>query len=270
MNRSNLLRFLILAGLVAVAYIPTFDWMIGRWSATDTYYSHGFLVPFVSIGIVWLMRKELFALPVKPSPWGWPILIIGILIFLLSALWRVYFSSGFSLILVITGLVLIFLGARHLKTLWFPITFLLFMVPLPMVVVANVSFRLKIFASQVSTVAVNMLGVPAIREGSVIKTLHSYVLVEDPCSGIRSLIALIALGALMAYFSKMSARRKFVLFLMSIPLAVVTNIIRIVTVTLASEVYGSKFATGAFHDAMGIMVFVLAFVGMLVIANLLE
>src|SRR5512136_1966272 len=121
MNRSALIRFLILAGLTLVAYIPTFDWMIGRWSAADTYYSHGFLVPFVSIGIIWLKRKELFALPAKPSFWGWPILIIGVLIFLLSALWRVYFSSGFSLILVIAGLVLVFLGVKHLKTLWFPI-----------------------------------------------------------------------------------------------------------------------------------------------------
>jgi exosortase len=192
------------------------------------------------------------------------------LVYLLSAVWRIYFSSGFSFLFVVVGLILVFLGIKHLKVLWFPIAFLIFMLPLPMVVIANISFRLKIFASQVSTAFINMLGVPAVREGSVIKTLHSYVVVEDPCSGIRSLIALIALGALMAYFSRLSRPKKIILFLASIPLAVITNIIRIIAVTLASEMYGAKFATGAFHDAMGIMVFVLAFLGLLFVANLLE
>ena len=270
MKKTNLIQPLILIALVVVAYIPTFAWMVERWTATDTYYSHGFLVPFVSLFIVWSNRKALFALPVKPSQWGWLVFAFGVLVYLLSAVWRIYFSSGFSFLFVIVGLILIFLGKRHLKALWFPIAFLLFMLPLPMVAIANISFKLKIFASQVATAFINMLGVPAMREGSVIKTLHSYVVVEDPCSGIRSLIALIALGALMAYFSRLSKPRKIVLFLASIPLAVVTNIIRIIVVTLASEMYGAKFATGAFHDAMGIMVFVLAFLGMLFVANILE
>jgi exosortase len=270
MKKANLMQPLILTALVALAYIPTFAWMIDRWSAADSYYSHGFLVPFVSLFIVWLKRKDLMALKVKPLQWGWLVFGFGVLIYLLSAVLRIYFSSGFSLLFVITGLVLIFFGKKHLQALWFPISFLLFMLPLPMVAIANISFRLKIFASQVSTAFINMLGVPAVREGSVIKTLHSYVVVEDPCSGIRSLIALIALGALMAYFSRLSRPKKIILFLASIPLAVITNIIRIIAVTLASEMYGAKFATGVFHDTMGIMVFVLAFLGMLFVANILE
>lgn len=270
MKNENMIRFLVVAGLVILAYIPTFDWMLGRWGAVDTYYSHGYLVPFVSLFVAWLKRAQLAALPVKPSRWGWLVLGAGILVFLVSALWRVYFSSGFSFLAVVCGLILLFWGTKHLRTLWFPITFLLFMIPLPMVAIANISFKLKMFAAQVSAVIVNMMGVAAVREGSVIKTMHSYVIVEDPCSGIRSLIALIALGALMAYFSRMSRTKKIILFLASIPLAVITNIIRIVAVTLASEIYGAPFATGAFHDFMGIMVFVLAFLGLWAVSSLLD
>jgi exosortase len=270
MKKPNLIQFLILAGLVGLAYIPTFAWMIDRWSAADTYYSHGFLVPFVSLFIVWLKRKNLSTMKVSPSQWGWLVLGFGVLVYLLSAVWRIYFTSGFSFLFVIVGLILLFLGTKQLKALWFPIAFLLFMLPLPMVAIANISFRLKIFAAQVSTAFINMIGVPAMREGSVIKTMHSYVVVEDPCSGIRSLIALIALGALMAYFSRLSKPKKIILFLTSIPLAVVTNIIRIIAVTLASEMYGAKFGSGVFHDTMGIVVFVLAFLGLLLVANILE
>jgi exosortase len=189
---------------------------------------------------------------------------------LISAVWTVYFSSGFSLLLVLAGLILIFGGRLFLKSLIFPLTFLAFMLPLPMVAIANISFRLKILAAKISALLINLMGIQAIRDGSIIQTAHSQVMVEDPCSGIRSLIALIALGALMAYFSNLSKPRKAIVFLSSVPIAVGTNVIRITALTLVSEIYGSKYATGFFHDAMGIVVFVVAFVALASVAKLLE
>ncbi len=270
MKKPGALGLWVIAALVVLAYIPAFDWMINRWSAQDTYYGHGFLVPFISAYIVWLKRNKLKAIPLNPTGLGWPVLVSGVVIFMLSAVWRVYFSSAFSLLFVLIGLILLFAGKEHLKTLTFPLTFLLFMIPLPLVAISGISFKLKILASQISMVLINMLGVPAIREGSVIKTMHAYVVVEDPCSGIRSLISLIAVGALMAYFSRLSRVRKTILFLSSIPIAVATNVIRITVVSLASEIYGMEFATGKFHDFMGMMVFVLAFLGLMLVANMLE
>jgi exosortase len=270
MKRDDLIKAIILVVLVLVTYIPTFIWMVDRWTVADTYYSHGFLIPLISAFIVWLKRKELVKLKTQPIHLGWLFFGTGIAIHTLSALLQVYFTSGFSLILVIFGLVLLFLGKEFLRKLLFPILFLVFMIPLPMVAIANLSFRLKLFASQIATFIVNRLGVQAVREGSVIKTLHSYLVVEDPCSGIRSLIALIALGTLMAYFSRLSRNKKIILFLSSIPIAIFTNVIRIVVLTLVSEVYGSKVATGRFHDVMGILVFVFAFLGLTLVSKLLE
>ncbi len=270
MKKQDIIKLTVLSVLTLVAYIPTFIWMVDRWSVKDTYYSHGFLVPFISLFIAWTKRNELAKLELKPSALGWLFFGAGIFIHTLSALWRVYFSSGFALILVIIGLVLLFLGKKQLKALTFPISFLLFMVPLPLVAIANLSFRLKIFAAKVATRLVNYVGVPAIREGSIIKTMHSNLVVEDPCSGIRSLIALIALGSLMAYFSNLSKIKKTILFLSSVPIAVGTNVIRIVILALVSEMYGAKYASGIFHDTMGIVVFVLAFFGLAMVAKLLE
>jgi len=271
MKKQDLIKLSALFILAMISYIPTFAWMVDRWSVKDTYYSHGFLVPFIIAFIVWLKRGELAKLKIQPANnMGWAFFITGISIHALSALWRVYFSSGFSLILVIIGLVLLFLGKTFLRKLLFPIFFLLFMIPLPLVAIANISFKLKIFASQISTAILNGLGVAAIRDGSVIKTMHSYLVVEDPCSGIRSLIALIALGALMAYFSNISRTRKAVLFVSAIPIAIAGNVIRIVGLSLVSEMYGAKWATGLFHDTMGILVFVFAFFSLLIIGKLLE
>lgn len=270
MKKQELSKLIILSVILLIAYLPTFLWMIDRWNEKDTYYSHGFLVPFISAFIIWHKREKLAKLKAEPSNTGWLPFAVGISIHTLSALLRVYFTSGFSLLLVIPGLVLLFFGKKFLKELLFPIGFLASMIPLPLVVIANISFRLKIFAAGISTKLVNMLGVPAIRDGSVIKTMHSYLVVEDPCSGIRSLAALIALGALMAYFSNISRAKKTALFLSSIPIAVASNVVRIISLTLASEIYGAKFATGRFHDTMGILVFVFAFLGLSTVAKLLE
>lgn len=270
MKKESIIKLSVLSVLTLVAYIPTFIWMIDRWSVKDTYYSHGFLVPFISLFIAWTKRNEIAKLELKPSALGWLFFGSGIFIHALSALWRVYFSSGFSLLLVIIGLILLFFGKKQLKALTFPISFLLFMIPLPMLAIANLSFRLKIFAAKIATRLINYCGVPAIREGSVIRTMHANLVVEDPCSGIRSLIALIALGSLMAYFSNLSKTKKAILFLSSVPIAVGTNVIRIVILSLVSEIYGAKAATGLFHDTMGIVVFVLAFFGLSMVAKLLE
>lgn len=269
-EKSVLVKLIILTTFTVLAYIPTIIWMIDRWNSKDSYYSHGFLVPFVSAFIIWQMRGNLAKSKIKPSSLGWVFFACGIFIHLVSALWRVYFSSGFSMILVIIGLVLLFLSKDHLKKMLFPILFLAAMIPLPLVAIAQISFKLKIFAAQISVFIVNKIGIPAVREGSVIKTMHSYLIVEDVCSGIRSLIALIALGALMAYFSNITKVKKTILFLSSIPIALCSNIIRIVSLSLVSEVYGAEIATGKFHDVMGILVFVFAFIGLTLVAKMLE
>ena len=103
-------KFLFLIILTVITYIPTFIWMVDRWNAKDTYYSHGMLVPFVSLFIIWLKRKKLGEIKIIPSNLGWLFFICGLSIHLLSALLRVYFSSGFSIILVLIGLVLLFFG----------------------------------------------------------------------------------------------------------------------------------------------------------------
>ena len=270
MKKQDILKFVVLSALTIILYIPAFNWMVGNWSGRDTYYSHGFLIPFISTFIIWQKRKALSQLPLNPVNWGWFLFLGGILIHIISTLWQVNFTSAFSFMLTLVGLVLLFFGKNYLRQLLFPIAFLLFMIPLPAVAIANLSFRLKIFAAQIATFTINKLGVPAIREGSLIRTIHSQVMVEDPCSGIRSLIALIALGALMAYYSNLSRAKKTVLFISSVPIAVSTNIIRIIALSMVSEIYGEKYATGLFHDTMGILVFVFAFLGLVLVERLLE
>jgi exosortase len=257
--------------LVLLAYTPTFLWMWDRWFARDSYYSHGILIPFISFYLIWNKKDELKRIPRESSPWGFYIFLLGVLLHLLSAAFRVYFSSGFSLIVMLLGLVLHFFGRRVLNHVLFPIIFLAFMVPLPIVTIAQISFKLKLFAAQLATAILNNnLRIPCFQDGSTIRLQHTQVIVDDVCSGLRSLISLTALGSIFAYWIKGGFVKKSIVFLATIPIAVVTNAMRIVFLAAVSEIWGAQYATGFLHDLSGFIVFAGAFILLFFIVKLLE
>ncbi len=253
-----------------LVYVPTFLWMWDRWFVRDSYYSHGILIPFVTVYLIWQQRDELVKMTPKSSPWGMRLIILGIAIHLVSSLFRVYFSSGFSMLVVLAGLILHFYGLNILRKIWFPIFFLVFMIPVPMVLITNISFQLKIFAAKIATFALNNMRMHAIREGSIIKMQHAYVIVDDVCSGLRSLITLVALGSIFAYWMKSRLTKRIILLLSTIPIAVITNVVRVIFLATVSEVWGAKYATGFTHDVSGFIVFALAFVLLFAVGRLLE
>ncbi len=262
---------LLTLALVLLTYIPTFIWMWDRWFVRDSYYSHGILIPIVSFYLIWNKREELGKIERGHSGWGFPIFLFGIILHLISAAFRVYFSSGFSLIFVVIGLVLHFFGPKMLRQLLFPIAFLAFMIPLPIVTIANISFKLKVFAAQFATTILNNhLRIPCFQDGSIIRLQHAHVIVDDVCSGLRSLISLTALGSIFAYWIKGGIIKKMIVFLSTIPIAVITNALRIVFLATVSEVWGAQYATGFLHDLSGFIVFAGAFVLLFAVVKLLE
>jgi len=260
----------LIAGVLTFIYFKMFQWMVYRWNAHDSYFGHGFLVPLVSLYLVWRQRKELMSIPTRPSNWGLALIIGGALIHILSAFFRIYFTSAYSLVIVITGLVWYFFGGRIVKAVMFPLSFLLFMVPLPLVAIVNITFKMKMFAAERATAILNRIGMQAVLQGSLIRMRKAELMVEDPCSGLRSLIALLALGALVAYFSKLSRVKKVIVFCLSGVIALIANIARIVMMSALSELYGVQFIEGPMHTASGLFVFVIAFAGLAFLVSALE
>ncbi|HOW36371.1 MAG TPA: exosortase/archaeosortase family protein [Candidatus Omnitrophota bacterium] len=267
---KNHARELTLAAVCLLVYVPTFIWMWGRWFARDSYYTHGILIPLVSIFLIWQKRETLAKIHKASSPWGIKLIFAGLAIHLFSSLFRVYFSSGFSLMLVIPGLILHLYGTAMLMEVAFPVAFLFFMIPLPMVIIANISFQMKLFAAQIAAAALNGMHIPAVREGSLIKMRTSYVIVDDVCSGLRSLISLTALGSIFAYWMTSSRTKKIILFLSTIPIAILTNVVRIIFLSIVSEVWGPQHTEGFIHDFSGFMVFALAFLMLFAVGKILE
>lgn len=245
--------------LLFLASLPTVFWMWDRWFDQNSYYSHGILIPMVSAFLVWKKKEALKKIPAEPSSLGFEIFLLGILLYWASALLHVYFTSGFALLIITTGLILHFYGEKTLREIRFPLLFLVFMIPLPLIVVAFICFKLKVIAAHLATLILNLIGLPAVQLSSIIRLSHSYVLVEDSCGGLRSLISLTALGCIFAYRLKLRLTMKMVLFLSAIPIAVIANACRIVFLSAVGEIWGTMYTQGFLHDLSGYLVFVIAF-----------
>lgn len=257
--------------LLVIAYLPTFIWMKARFQEADSYYGHGFLVPFIFFWLIFRKKDKLKKLKIKSEPLGLFILIFALLLHIFLGLYfQIKFISGFSLLITLLGIFLYLGGKEITKELLFPIIFLIFMVPLPKVLIIHISFSMKLLAAKVATSFINWLNIPAIRNGGVIQLPNAIITVGAPCSGLRSLIALTGLGALFSYLVDLSLKKKAILFISSVPLALAANILRITGILWVAYVYGYEAAMGKFHDVSGMFTFVFAFLGLITVNKVLQ
>ncbi|MBN1527269.1 MAG: exosortase/archaeosortase family protein [Candidatus Omnitrophica bacterium] len=269
-RKAAIFKFASAAAMALVAYFPTLQWMVDRFEAPESYYGHAYLIPLISGYIIWQRRDTLNKAPLSSEWYGLAIVVACLAAHLACAALRVYFVSGFTLVAVLYGLVLFFLGKETARILTFPLFFLFTMIPLPMVAIAQITVRLKLFATQAAALVLNIIGFICVTDGNVIRMPNSYVVVDTPCSGLRSLISLLTLGLLFTYFARISYPRKAILLLSSVPIAIATNIFRIVVVAILNDFFGPEVAMGTFHYVLGFFVFVFAFGAFLGVAKLLE
>ena len=255
-RRVIILSLLSLACFI-YAYHQTFLWLYERYTNPDSHYSHGFLIPLVSGYFIWRKRDELQNIVVSSSRIGLVLIALALLIHIGSVWTHIFFTSGFSILLFFIGLSLYLFGPEFTKKISFPLGFLLFMFPLPMGAIGAFSFPLKLMVSNLAASILNIAGLPLFREGAVIHLAKTTLTIDDPCSGIRSLISLLALGALIAYISDTNILKKGILFASAIPIAIFTNVLRVCALILAANWWGGQWAMPEhwFHTASGMGVF---------------
>jgi exosortase len=240
----------VLGGL----YAGVFPALVRQWAA-DEDYTHGFLIR---------------ALAPNPSALGVALLTLGLLMLIVGRVGAELFLQRFSLIVVLAGLVWLMLGTRFLLELAFPIVFLVFMVPLPAIVMNAIAFPLQLFAAQTASFCMETAGIPVLREGNTIVLANTTLEVAEACSGIRSLQALLALGAVYGYFTQKLAWKRWALVLLSIPIAIAANAFRVAGTGFLAHYIGPEAAQGFYHSFAGWIVFVVAFVLLLAVGTLLS
>jgi exosortase len=250
----GLLLLVVLGGL----YAAVIGRLVGQWY-NDPDYGHGFIVPLVSAYLLWQRRDRLREIPLKPSPWGMLIVLFTIGLLFLGSLGAELFLTRVSLVGTAVGLVVYFCGWSHLRATAFPIGFLFFAIPIPVLIYNEIVFPLQFIASRFATSFLELLNLfPIMREGNVLVMPGMRLEVVEACSGIRSLMSLLALAAGYGYLAERSVAVRWLLILAMVPLAIISNGTRVMITALMANYIGPQAAEGFVHEFSGWVIFVFA------------
>lgn len=255
-------------GLLILCYFPILVRLVSQWSS-DEDMGHGFFVPVVAGYIAWQKRDELLSRPLKPNYLGLVLVLFAALQAWIGTLGAELFLARTAFVEALIGSVLLIGGMEAIRILAFPLFLLIFMVPIPAVIYNQITFPLQLFASHVAADALDLLGIPVLREGNVLELPSQKLSVVEACSGIRSLLSLTFLSVVYAWFFDEKPWMRWALLAATVPIAIIANAAR-VTITGVMSEYNPDLAHGFMHTASGWVIFMIALVILVITHNLIN
>jgi exosortase len=267
-DKASLWQGVVLTCLVVWLYASVLARLAHQWW-TDPNFSHGFLVPVFSAYVLWHYRAKLQQVQRAPSFWGLWLMLFSLCTLVLGVFGAELFLSRFSLLLLLAGMIIFLHGWEMLRAVSFPLAFLALMIPIPTIILNQITFPLQILASKLSASLLPILGVPVLREGNVINLPAMPLEVADACSGIRSLLSLMSLAVMYGYLLEKKLSIRVLLAVASIPIAVAANALRIVGTGLLVQYWDPAKAEGFFHQFSGWLIFVVSLLMLFVLHTLI-
>jgi exosortase len=268
------LRETLVPGLALLVFAlltwPVWRWLWGEWMGNQ-YYSHGILIPPVSLYLVYQRFRhdpQLTWSPGHGSSAGLALTALGVALYLYFLNDRAFYLAAFAMILMIGGLVWTFGGTDVARRLLFPVAYLVFMVPLPFV--DRYTLDLALFTGLCSGGIARLLGLDVVIAGNAVSLPNAELVIGAQCSGVNSLIALTALMVLVAYLVQGPLWSRLVLVVLAVPLAVLGNILRVTSLLFVARSWGAQAAFTFYHDYSGIAFFVLVLLLLLPITRVLH
>jgi len=268
-DRTWIVWSAVLLGLVVLLYAGVLRSLVGQWWS-DPDYGHGFLVPLFSGYVVWRQREQWLKSESKPANFGLLVMVGAILLLLVGSLGAELFTSRVSLLALLAGMILFLAGWKVLRAVSFPLAFLLLMIPIPVIIYNQITFPLQLLASRFATFWLEVAQVPVLREGNVLILPNYSLEVVEACSGIRSLMTLITLAVAYGYLVEPRRSVRYALVILMIPIAIVSNAIRIMGTGVLTYYFGPKAAEGFFHEFSGWVIFLAALILMFASHSILK
>jgi len=287
---KNLWRALAVAFALVFVYASVLAKLSHDWWV-DENYSHGLLIPFVIGYILWAEREKLRLGRYKPSMlWGGAAILLALFALWTGVAGAELFMQRTSLVLMLAGVVVYFWGGQLLRLVWVPLFLLLLAIPIPVIVFNKIAFPLQLFASRCAVWSMRLFDIPVLRQGNVIELMPlnsvetKKLEVVEACSGIRSLMTLMTLAVVFAYFSyprpssgdgedgdgsgktglfgllrSWGFWRSTLIVLSAVPIAILTNALRVSGTGVLAHYYGVRVADGFFHSFSGWVIYIVAF-----------
>jgi exosortase len=264
-TRGGPARLLLLCTLVLLLYLPVLSGFAQQFVG-DPNYSHGFLIPCFSAYLIWLKREQLVRSETPSSFIGFGVVFASIVLLYLGSIGAELFLTRLSFVLIVIGLILYFQGEATVRQLAFPLAYLFLMIPLPAIIFNHIVFPLQILSSRLATKALRTINVmPVLREGNLLILPRCTLEVVEACSGIRSLMSLLALALAYGYLAESAVSVRLLLILAMIPVAIVANALRVVLTALVAEHTGPQILDSWLHPVSSMLVFFVAVLLLLLI-----
>jgi exosortase len=255
-------------GLLILCYGPVLARLVDQWN-NDEDMGHGFFVPVIAAYIAWQKKDDLLGHKLRPNPLGILIILFAALQLYIGTLGAELFLARTAFIEGVIGIVICLGGFYALRVMAFPLFVLCFMVPIPAVIYNEITFPLQLFASRVAGEALELVGIPVLRDGNVLELPSQKLNVVEACSGIRSLLSLTFLSLVYGYFFEKKTWMRVALFLAVIPIAILANAGRVTSSGIMSEM-NPEWAHGTAHTASGWVIFMIALFMMIITHTLLK
>jgi exosortase len=262
-SRHATAAIVLLAGALWL-YRDVLGSLVRQWASDDNY-SHGFLIVPLAVYCAWERRDLLSRLERRPHVAGLAIVLLSMVVFAMGVLGAERFLGGISLVGAIVGAILFVWGSAHVRALAFPLALLPLMVPLPAIVFNQIALPLQLVASRLGESAIAAAGIPVLREGNILELPNMTLAVAEACSGIRSLMSLLTLAIVVAYFMGRSTGARVAVVLSAVPIAIAANAVRVAGTGLTAHWVGRRAAEGFFHGFSGWMMFVAAVVALIAV-----
>jgi len=289
-------RVLAISSALIFAYATVLAKLGHDWW-TDENYSHGLLIPFVIGYMLWSQRDRLARQPIRPSLlWGAAVVVCALIGLWAGTAGAELYIQRVSLVLILAGTIVYFWGFRLLRLTAVPLALLLLAIPIPAIIFNKVAFPLQLFASRCAVWSMSLFNIPVLRQGNVIELMPlgaretKKLEVVEACSGIRSLMTLVTLAVIFAYFthprdegradgSRRSGLgglkiyafwRSSIILLSAVPIAIFTNALRVSGTGVLASYYGTRVADGFFHSFSGWVIYIAAFLMLFAVGWLLD
>lgn len=254
--------------MVVALYAPLVPGLVWEWAEFPSL-SHGFAIPFIAAYLAWGRRQHLRDVALESSAWGLPLLVLGLGALVVGMQGQEPFLARISLPITLFGLALLLAGGEVVRQMWPALAYLVFMIPLPWATVKMITYRSRLFDAAVSAGVLQWLGVPIHREGVMLQLPNMLLEVADECSSIPAIAALLALGVAYTSLAQRPLAIRVALIAATLPVAILSNIIRI-TSTAAAVYYVGPWTLGtAYHQFNGTVNFMLTFLMLLALDGLL-
>ncbi len=255
--------------LFLAAYFPVFYILVQKWARSEEYTHAFFTVPII-LYLVWDKKDFLLNSHGISIALGLPILILSTIFYLIALQIQVPTISSLAMVASLLSVLIFLVGFRALKELMVPIILLLIIIPIPNQLYSTITLPLQLKVSKVSEAIIRLMSIPVLREGNIIHIPEKTFQVVEACSGLRSMITLLTLSLIMGYFMLTRALSRWALIGLSIPIAFLVNVIRVIILVSIYHYFHIDLSIGTTHTILGLSVFVIAMILLFFSQRILE